>query len=70
MKSDGSKNAHHFNERYGNAVKPVKLCHFHPDDKSQWDCMVEGKNDLNVKIISKYSNFKITILMKLLKIFN
>ena len=41
-----------FNERYNGAVKPIKVVHFHPNDERQWNYMVEGKNDLGVKIVN------------------
>jgi len=50
-----------FRYRYEQAVKPIKVVHFHPDNKNQWDTMVEGKNELNVKIVN---NKLLTILKK------
>jgi hypothetical protein len=41
-----------FDDRYKNAVKPIKVVHFHPEDKKQWDYMAEGKNNLGVKILN------------------
>jgi hypothetical protein len=40
-----------FSYRYQSAYKPIKVVHFHPDDERQWNTMVEGKNDINTKII-------------------
>tara|TARA_A100001201_G_scaffold141700_1_gene137790 strand:- start:1072 stop:1890 length:819 start_codon:yes stop_codon:yes gene_type:complete len=41
-----------FRYRYEFADKPIKVVHFHPDDERQWNTMVEGKNELNVKIVN------------------
>ena len=41
-----------FNDRYNKAAKPIKVVHFHPNDERQWNYMVEGKNDLGVKIVN------------------
>ncbi len=41
-----------FKERYNGAIQPLKVVHFHPDDRNQYDTMVEGKNELNVKIVN------------------
>ena len=41
-----------FNDRYNKAAKPIKVVHFHPDNKRNWDSMVEGKNDLGVKVVN------------------
>ena len=42
-----------FNDRYKNAVKPLKVAHFHPNDEKQWNYMVEGENELGVKVVNK-----------------
>ena len=42
-----------FNERVQEAVGYLKVCHFHPDDEKQYDCMVNGVNQLNRKIIDE-----------------
>jgi hypothetical protein len=42
-----------FNDRYQNAEKPIKVAHFHPNNPKQYSYMVEGKNDLNVKIVNE-----------------
>ena len=42
-----------FRYRYNSAQKPIKVVHFHPNNKKQWECMVEGVNDVNVKIVNK-----------------
>ena len=52
-----------FNDRYKNAVKPLKVAHFHPNDEKQWNYMVEGKNDLGVTIV----NNRLSKLLKKLK---
>lgn len=41
-----------FAYRYQSADKPLKVVHFHPDDVDQWNCMVEGQNDLNAKVVN------------------
>jgi hypothetical protein len=41
-----------FSYRYENAKKPIKVVHFHPDNKKQWECMVEGINGLNTKVVN------------------
>jgi hypothetical protein len=41
-----------FNTRYNQSEKPIYVAHFHPDNIRNHDCMVEGKNDLGVKIIN------------------
>ena len=52
-----------FNERYSLAEKPIKVVHFHPDKQNEWDCMIEGKNDLGVKVVDER-------LIKILKKYN
>ena len=42
-----------FQYRYKWAEKPIKVVHFHPDDERQWNCMVNGENDLGIKIINQ-----------------
>jgi hypothetical protein len=42
-----------FRYRYNSAQKPIKVVHFHPNNKKQWECMVEGINDVNAKIVNK-----------------
>jgi len=41
-----------FRYRYEQAIKPIKVVHFHPDDHNQYNTMVEGKNEINVKIVN------------------
>jgi len=40
-----------FDDRYSLAEKPVKVVHFHPDNKRQWNVMGKGLNDLNVVVV-------------------
>ena len=42
-----------FRYRYEDAEKPIKVVHFHPDDERQWNCMVNGKNEINMKIVDE-----------------
>ena len=42
-----------FNYRYQSAEKPIKVAHFHPNNPKQYSYMVEGKNDLNIKIVNE-----------------
>ena len=48
------------NYRYQRAEKPIKVPHFHPNNPKQYSYMVEGKNDLNIKIVNE-------ILLNILK---
>ena len=52
-----------FPTRYSTADKPVYVVHFHPDKQNEWDCMIEGKNDLGVKVVDER-------LIKILKKYN
>jgi hypothetical protein len=52
-----------FSVRYSTAKKPIYVVHFHPDKQNEWDCMVEGKNDLGVKVVDER-------LIKILKKYN
>ena len=53
-----------FRYRYNWAEKPIKVVHFHPDDERQWDCMVNGENDLGIKVVN---DRLVTIIKKLKK---
>lgn len=40
-----------FNERYDGATKPINVVHFSPDKEKDWNFMVEGSNQLGVKVV-------------------
>ena len=42
-----------FKNRYGMAMKPINVVHFHPDKQREWDVMAEGKNEHNVQLIDE-----------------
>ena len=41
-----------FSRKYPHAEKPIKVVHFHVEDKSCLDCFYHGKNSYNVKIVT------------------
>ena len=52
-----------FSARYSTAEKPIYVVHFHPDKEKEWNCMIEGENDLGVKVVDER-------LIKILKKYN
>ena len=49
-----------FKTRYETATKPLYMVHFHPSKEKNYKVMIEGENELGVKVVNK----------RLLKIFN
>jgi hypothetical protein len=41
----------HMEKRYEVAEKPVSVLGFQPHVENSWDVFVEGKNDLNIKLV-------------------
>ena len=41
-----------FKERYGNGIKPIKVCHFHPNNRLAWKTFVLDKHNYGKQIIT------------------